>query len=206
MELLTKDGRSILLRPVGRRYVEQVMAKHPIPAPPTYTITTIAGDVETHAHDEKSIAETPEDKPKWDQYLADRMAATTARYQAATDFLIYNCVVEEPPPLSEWSMDFALWGLEPPDSGDKAALKVFWVENELCPDLDDQAALIAEVYQIGGIVAEDRVRQFESFFRLALGRQTPGRPGRAAPIGAAHPGTEGRDGDGGEGAVCMGTA
>jgi len=182
MEIVTKDGRTITLRSVGKRYVEQVMNKFTIPDPPTYTIETVAGDVETHQHnviyDEsgkvlKSSMSTPEEWAAWHKYEADKKAAINARYEAASNFLIAECV-PNPPPVSEWSMDFEKWDLTPPDPKDKD-YKIFWVQNELVPDEDDQATLMSALYVIGGIVARDKVKEFESFFRLTLARLASSR-------------------------------
>jgi hypothetical protein len=183
-EIVTKDGRAIPLRPVGRRYVEQIMAKHPVPDAPTYTATIAGGETQTFPHDETTL-NTPEEWAAWRKYEADKAQAISAMWGAVSEFLICRCVVLSPPPVEQWSIDFAEWGLTPPDASDPKALKVFWVENELVPDPDDQGALMGELYRMGGIVADGKVKEFEAFFRLTLARLTSGKSGSAAAGGSA---------------------
>jgi len=180
-DVITKDGRTIPLRPIGKRYVEQVMNEFVVPDPPTYQIMTVAGDVENHVHSViygedgkvlKSTMTTDEEWAAWHQYESDKSEAIAHRYEAATKFLIDECV-PEPPPVSEWPTLKRHPNLTSPDPSDPN-FKEFWVQNELVPDPDDQAALIGELYVMGGIVAKRKVKEFESFFRVTLARLASG--------------------------------
>ena len=182
MEYTTKDGRIIQLRPVGQRYIDMIRAKHPLPEMPSYTIETVAGDKETHQHSAirddkghiiKTTLETPEDWDTWHAYESGTREAISAQYAAITEFLLYNAIAEEPPPVEEWGTDLALFGLTPPDpTTEPIQHKAFWVENELLPDQDDLSGILSQLYAMAGIIAADRVHEFESFFRLTLARLT----------------------------------
>ena len=180
---VTSDGRKIPLKAVGRRYVQMVMDKHPIPEVPTYEAKTVTGAVEIHKHVVKYDAEgklvgttlqSDDDWAMWNEYQAARTNAIDDRMEAAIKFLMCQCVDWDPPPVDEWSMDFEFWGLEPPDEADKQAFKIFWIENELLPDLDDLARLVSRLYIIGRIVGEDQATNLERFFRATVARLAAG--------------------------------
>lgn len=178
---ITKDGREVPLRTVGRRYVDQVRAKHPLPEKPTYTVETAAGDVETHPHQVQKDAEgkitkstltTDEDWAAWNAYEQGIGEAISRQYEAMTEFLLYNCINLEPEPVDQWTIDPALWGLDVPDPSDKIAFKTFWLENEYLSDQDDLVGVLARLYAAHGVIKEDRITEFESFFRVTLARLT----------------------------------
>jgi hypothetical protein len=180
---VTKDERTIPLKAVGRRYVQMMMDKYQIPSVPTYEAKTAGGEVEIHPHVVKYDAEGElvgttlqgdEDWAMWRAYQEARSKAISDRMEAAVKFLMYQCIDWEPPPVNEWSMDFAAWGLEPPDETDQQAFKLFWIENELLPDPDDLARLVARLYVLGGIVGEDQAADLERFFRLTVERLAAG--------------------------------
>lgn len=180
---VTKDGREIPLRAVGRRYVQMVMDKHPIPPVPTYEATTVAGEKEIHPHVVKYDGEGnlvgttlhgDEDWAMWNAYQEERATAIGERMEAATRFLLCQCVGQEPAPLDEWSVDFAAWGLDAPEESDGQAFKLFWIENELLPDPDDLARLISRLFALGGLVGEDQAENLERFFRLTVARLAAG--------------------------------
>lgn len=199
MDYTTKDGRTIHLRPVGQRYIDMIRAKHPLPEVPTYTIETVAGDKETHPHSVirddkgkvlKSTLETPEDWAVWNAYEQGTRDAISAQYSAITEFLLYNAIAEEPPPVEEWGTDLALFGLTPPDPHTEPVQhKAFWVENELLPDQDDLSGILSQLYANAGIIAKDRVQEFESFFRLTLARLTAAPSANTPASGPANPRT-----------------
>jgi len=181
--LVTSDGREIPLRAVGRRYVQMVMDKHPIPPVPTYEAKTVAGEVEIHRHVVKEDADgklvgttlqTDEDWAMWNAYQEARSNAINDRMESAIRFLMCQCVDLEPPPVDQWAVDFIAWGLEPPDASDKQAYKIFWIENELLPDSNDLARLVSRLYVLGGIIGEDQAVNLERFFRLTVERLTTG--------------------------------
>ena len=192
---VTQDGREIPLRAIGRRYVELEMDKHPLPEVPTYTVETAAGEVEVHPHQVQKDAEgkitkstltTDAEWAEWHAYEADREAAIAARYEAATRFLLYNCIPATPTPVDDWSVDLGLWGMAVPDAaGEPVAHKLFWIENEYLPDPDDLTGILARLYEMAGLIAKDRAREFEAFFRFALARVAPGGSGRPAAGGVA---------------------
>lgn len=180
---VTKDGREVPLKAVGKRFVQQVMDKYPVPEVPTYEAKTVAGEVEVHPHVVKYDAEGElvgttlegeEDWAMWRAYQQARSQAIADRMENAIRFLMCKCVDAEPPPVEEWEIGFADWDLEPPDDSDPKAHKIFWIENELLPDSDDLARLVSRLYVLGGIVGEDQAANLERFFRLTVERLTAG--------------------------------
>jgi hypothetical protein len=171
MEYTLSDGRIIPLRRVARRYIEQIRAKHEIPDPPTYTFKAAGGVEVTKVHDEESVAESgPEDKAAWHDYREAKREATALQEGEVVQFLIYQAIALDPPPVEEWSVDFKLFGIEPPSDEDPKQFKVAWFEYELLTDEDDYAPLITRLYEMGGLVDSDRADEFESIFRLVLQR------------------------------------
>jgi uncharacterized protein YrzB (UPF0473 family) len=180
---ITSDGREVPLRAVGKRYVQMVMDKYEVPAVPTYEAKTVAGEVEIHPHVVKYDSEgnlvgttlqTEEEWQMWREYQAARSKAISGRMENAIRFLMCQCIAEDPPPVEEWQVDFAAWGLEPPDTSDAQEYKIFWIENELLPDPDDLARLVSRLYVLGGIIEADQAVNLERFFRLTVERLTTG--------------------------------
>lgn len=69
-EYITVNGDTIKLRPISSKVRDALAAKYLPPAKPTYTITNVSGDAETHEHDESTL-ETDQDKAAWEQYKKD---------------------------------------------------------------------------------------------------------------------------------------
>ena len=172
-ETFTGDnGADVRLRAVSQRLVIELLAHFPIPTPPTYTVETVSGDRQTLTHDETTL-QTDEDRAAWAAYLDAKAGAEMRRNLELHRFLLYQCILDEPPPWQEWGVDYALWGLEPPDSADKVAFKIRWVEEVIAPDPETMARLMLKLYQLSGMEVE-RLREIERFFRLALARQGSG--------------------------------
>ena len=165
----TRNGTTLSLRRVAQRHVARILAKHPIPDPPTYTFKAAGGAEVTQTHDETTL-ETPEDHKAWNIYLKERAKANSEQNLAVIRFLIYQCIADDPPPPEQWSINFDLWGLEPPDTSDPISYKVEWLESEVATDPDDYSALISRLYQLGGLLKEEHVEDFEKFFRATLAR------------------------------------
>lgn len=177
---ITKDGREIPLRAVGRRWVQQVQSRHKDPPAPYYVATTIAGVEEKHLHrvtDKGTTLTTPEEHQEWNEYQAKLLRVHVERTKDVTDFLLFECVALDP---EEWGTDLKLHGFELPDPEDQLNYKRFWIENELLPDTDDMAGLLARLYAVGGLIEEDRIEEFEGFFRLTVARISAGGAERSA--------------------------
>lgn len=164
----TPSGQELTLRPVGRRYVQQILSKPETPKKPTYEAVTVSGHIEIHEHDEKSL-ETDEEKAAWLDYEIAQKDVTNEKLTNLTMFLLLEGVADDPPPLKEWSVDLERWNLEVPD--DPEELKVFWLENEACPG-EFMGGLMARLFQIAGLANEEGAAQLESLFRLTLARLT----------------------------------
>jgi len=173
-----------------------VMDKYTMPEVPTYEVTTGAGEVEVHPHKvvyeeyeeggkkvtkvKDSTMETEEEWDAWRAYKAAETQAIADRWRAAAEFLLYHCVDLEPTDPDQWAFgpdEWTFWELDPPDLSSPKKLKLFWIENELIPDPDDRARLMAELYVIGGVVEKGRVKQLEAFFRATVERLAAGGAG-----------------------------
>ena len=180
MEYTLSDGRVVPLRRVARRYVDQIRMKHAIPDVPTYSFKAAGGVIVTKPHDEESAMESgPEDKAAWMDYKKARNEALALQEGEVIQFLIYQAIAQDPPPVSEWSVDFDLFGIEPPDDSDPKQFKVSWFEYELLTDEDDYAPLITRLYEMGGLVDSNRAGEFEAIFRLVMERFAAARGGAA---------------------------
>jgi hypothetical protein len=163
----TSEGLVVPLRRVARRHVERVRAKHVIPDPPTYSFEAAGGVTVTKDHDETTL-ESPEDHKAWNEYRAARLEAIMAQEAEIAKFLIFNCVAMDPPPVKEWSVDFGMWDIEPPDDSDPLAFKLEWFESEVMVNDQDSSKILARLYEMGGLVDSDQVTEMESFFRAVL--------------------------------------
>lgn len=180
MEYILSDGRVVPLRRVARRYVEQIRAKHTIPETPTYSFEAAGGVTVTKTHDEESVAESPaEDKAAWLDYKKAHREALALQEGDVIQFLIYQAIDMEVPPVDEWSVDFDLFKMEKPDDSDPKQFKVSWFEYELLTDEEDYAPLMTRLYEMGGLVDSDRAGEFEAIFRLVVERLAATRRGGA---------------------------
>lgn len=179
-------GRSVTLKSVPARYVVEIAQKPDLrdPDPPTYTVTAAGGVEMTFPHDETTL-QTDEDRAAWAEYERQCEVQELRRRLETARFLYYSVVTDEPEPVEKWRFEFALWGLEPPDPGDKIGFKVRWIEEEICGgDTEDSASLLLQCYTLSGM-NQEMLRQIESFFRNALEGSGSGRPNRKPnPSGA----------------------
>lgn len=170
-EFVTSSGVTIPLRRVSQVYIERIYAREELQLPkvPTYEAELLGGGTQTF-HLDKDSLETPEDKEKWLEFESAREHIIAERLHAVAEFLLFNCIDMEAPPVDEWSVDFDMWDFERPDPEDEKGFKLQWIECELLSDPDDYAAIMAKLYGMAGIVEESKIQEFEQFFRLALGR------------------------------------
>ena len=168
-QFVTSEGAEIPLRRVSRVYIARIHAKYPIPEVPTYTAKIVGGSEQTFPHNEESL-ETPEDHKLWNDYTTAKDDAVEHRLKDVAEFLLFQCVALEPPPLDEWRVDFGMWDIEPPDPSNKLRYKIDWIEMELVPNPDDYGGLMARLYTMAGVLEPDMVEEFERFFRLTVGR------------------------------------
>ena len=172
-QFITSEGTKIPLRRVSRVYVARINAKHPIPDIPTYTATIVGGSEQTFPHDETTL-ETAEDRETWREYKEAQDRAVSGRLKDVAEFLLYHCVAQDPPPIEEWSVDFGMWDIEPPDPADEVRYKIDWIEMEVVPNPDDYGGLMARLYGMAGVLEPDMIEEFERFFRLTVGRLAAG--------------------------------
>jgi len=179
-------GRVLHLRPVPLSRLLAYLNKPEYKEPdvPTYTATAAGGVDVQLPHDETTL-DTDDDRRAWAAYTQEREIVAMRRQLAQQRFLLCNGVSDEPDPVESWSFDWEMWGIEPPDAGDRVGFKETWILEEVCPMPEDKAALLLELYRLSGL-REDTIKEIERFFRLALAGSRPGGSrGRSNPASEA---------------------
>jgi len=169
----TTEGLEVKLRPVSRvliqsvqRTVERELRAKGLPLdPPTYEVTTAAGDVEVHAHDAESIS-TDAERAAWAAYEAaqeELSAETNARVSKA--LLVAGVVVEDPP--EGWAEAMQYLGVELPE--DPRERRYSYVELEVLKTPADLIQALAGIIRLSMEGApKESLDAVEALFRRAL--------------------------------------
>jgi len=121
-KIVTTEGIEVIVKPVSAQLFEQIGLNiekkyrergEPI-TPPTYEVSTIAGTVETHVHDESSL-QTEEDKEKWAAYQDALARMSKEKSDLSTRFLLLNGVQFELPDNDTWIKRQESFGFVVPD-------------------------------------------------------------------------------------------
>lgn len=175
------DGTEVPIRPVSRVYLQQIQlrVKRELEAegknlePPRYKVITAAGTVETFPHDEKSIADAPDDeKQAWVAYKA-HIAEAESRYaeQSSKFTLLRGLDIEVP---KEWIKEQQAEKFEIPK--DPKELAWAYIERELIDTPEDaiRAMIAINALSMKGQITDEMIKAAEATFRSALGGQTAG--------------------------------
>lgn len=146
-------------------FLEKIYIQHPLPQPPTYSVKTVAGAVETHVHDTTTL-ETDEDRAAWDAYQKNLKDSQEKLNLALMRVVLLRGIKVDLPADEGWIQEQAFIGLSVPD--DPRERKIYWLETEVLASKEDYAAVVAGVMEASG-VPEEAVRQAEETFRGALG-------------------------------------
>lgn len=169
----TTDGMQIKLRPIAsqlfvmiRRALEREFRERGEPIdPPTYSVTTASGAVETHTHDEKSLT-TDAERAAWAEYQAATRRIEAA-YNDKVARLIFTQGLALPPMPEDWPAKMKALGAEPAADPDERYTEYVTVEYLKTPHDIKQA--IAEVMKLSVHgVPQEQMAAIEELFRSTL--------------------------------------
>lgn len=179
---LCADGRELTIKPVSRILTQLVaagvrreMAEAGDPIePPTYTVTTVAGVVETHPHDETTI-QTDEDRVAWVAYTVAQARMHTEIERRITRAMLVDGVVGIDDVPTERIAYYKALGVEfPDDAGDR---KVAFLQMEYLADPEDLTKLWIAIMRLSTIgVRGEEVAAAEESFRGPVEGPQAGRP------------------------------
>jgi len=169
----TTDGRLISVRPVDMKFglqlaingvrAEYEARKEPL-TPPTYTVTTASGAVETYPHDATTL-QTDEDKAAWAQHQAamhrldQDIGMGIMRYE-----LLRGLICEEP--TAEWRKECAFLKVAMPE--DEYEARLLYMQMVVLPTGADLKRAMAAIMAVSATGNEEAVRTAEDLFRSAM--------------------------------------
>lgn len=172
--LVTTEGRELRLRPVSQLLIQKIkgavereLRAEGLPLdPPTYKVTTVTGETETHVHDETTLADektTDEERAAWAAYQAAqaRLAAETNE-RALKVLLLKGMDAPDPPP--EWIEEQEYLGIELP--ADRRELKLAYIQTEILVTPGDIADCTVKILQLSMAgMPEADIAAVEDLFR-----------------------------------------
>lgn len=172
VEIGTGSGHTVLLKPLSPFLLDKINSAFIPPKPPTYEITTAAGDVEIHAHDEETI-ETDEDRETWENYIAEFNRVAEAKNTASIKIFLDQGVdlPEDIDPVIEHWKELLL-SCEIPVPTSEIDIKVEFIKDIILTNPDDIMLVMSEIIKLSG-VSESLVRQAEQSFRDQVEGYTP---------------------------------
>jgi hypothetical protein len=137
-----------------------------LPTLPTYEITTVAGEKEIHAHDEKSILEGTPEQVKLQQEQYSEYSRNNAEFQGeySTRLMRKVFLAVVTPPTDEWRAEMEFVGVALPAKGSPQERYKF-VELEVIQSLEDVAMLQVAVLRLAGIIDQNGVDAAKASFR-----------------------------------------
>jgi hypothetical protein len=163
------QGRSPLLyEKLGRAIEADFIAKgKPILPHPTYEITTVTGDIETHEHDATTLVkegdpeQTEKNKAQWQEYVLQQNEMQ-AEYSTRSMKMVLLAVQAKPTP--EWREEMAVLGIPtpPPNSVEE---RYSFIETHVIQSPEDLSKLMALVFRLSGLISEEAVAEAESTFQ-----------------------------------------
>lgn len=167
---VTTDGAQVRLRPVASYLLAKVQAsvesemraqKRKLD-PPTYKATTVAGEVEVHAHT-KDTLETDEDRAEWAEYLAAQEELSRAQIERVSKTLLLRGLAIKSVP-DEWLADARYMGIELPSDPRDLMLEYIQAEVLKTPyDLQECIKRILVISMRG--TGKENIEQIEALFR-----------------------------------------
>lgn len=161
------------------------------PKPPTYTVKTATGAMETHPHDPSTL-ESEEDRAAWQEYLRAAEAAQTQYNADMLRLILLKGVRCDLPTDESWVEEHELMGIPVPEK--PVARRLHWLETEVVGSVADATQIVTGVMIASGM-DEGVIRQAEQSFRGDLQRDSAGAADPTDPagqtsvagIGAVHP-------------------
>jgi len=172
-QIVTTDGREIHLTPVSQVLIQKTTeaVRRELKAaglplePPTYTVATVAGTVETFVHDETTLS-SDEDKAAWAAYQAATAQLARDTNERVTKLLMLKGIdVADPPPA--WADDQKWLGIEVPD--DPRERKLAYIQTDVLKTPDDIVVATMRIMQLSltGLPEED-LEAIEAMFRSSM--------------------------------------
>lgn len=146
-----------------------------VPKKPTYeTIVGTGENITTQEieHDEKSIEETPQDKPKWDAYVAHvkkHEAELNARFLRAVKMMVVRFDMPED---DGWIEIQKMIGVDVPDDPDER--RIHYLDTEILGDPQDLFEIATRATMAGGLDKESRAAAI-ALFRGAIQKEIGSR-------------------------------
>lgn len=165
--IVTTNGIEVPIRAVSQSLIQMAYASVKFPDPPTYTISLPNGGTQVFTHDEKSIEQTPADKPAWDEYKRLLIEANNAQQRKTLELFILQGTDLELPADDKWERTQRRLGVEIPN--DEVDRLIHWALTEILVTLDDQIALYTGVMKLVGLPQEE-VDNIEAIFRGGMGQ------------------------------------
>ena len=188
----TVEGIDVTIRPVSmvmmqrvRAAVEAEVRAEGIPlSPPTYTVTTAVGVVETHEHDEESV-QTPEETAALQAYRQGQLRIEEESRDRGVKILLAQGIRLDAIPAS-WMEEMRMMGL--PLSGSDLDQRLDYLQMGLLKTPADLKGATAAILEISMTGAPKEAREaVAASFRYLLGRDTAGEGTEDAPTGPVEP-------------------
>lgn len=186
---VTTEGLEVRVRPVSRLVfqklastVEAEMRAQGKPLdPPTYTVTTGVGAVETHPHDDLS-ADTPELKAALEAHREARRDLESETNQRRARIMLSRGIIMDPP-SAEWIAAQKADGIDLPTDAKELAWEYLQIEVLKTPADQARAMGAITILSMDG-ASPEAIQAVEASFRdLLQGRAVGGEDG-AATAGA----------------------
>jgi len=175
-ELTTTMGITLKLHGLPSLLVQKVKATVPEPELPTYTVTTVAGVVETHTFNNLDMEadpelETEENKKLWQDYVINMAAARSKSNDKLMKLLFMKGVEVEMPADNSW-MEIQSWlGVEIPDTANKLDFKYHYIITECIGSPEEIQTIMERVMRLSGL-SEETLQKAQSMFRGEVAEPT----------------------------------
>lgn len=174
----TAAGITIRLKPVSSLYAREIVAAHPDPEPPTYTIVTVAGTEETHPLDE-TMLDSDERKAAWAAYQRALRNAKEQRDLLLLDFFLLEGIeCDLPDNLEVYRRRWQRYGLAVPDPDDEDGLRLAYLKRHVVTTTEDLIAIQAKIGELSGLT-EGALKRVQAMFQRPLAQHSAAQPGAA---------------------------
>ena len=170
----TAVGKSIRLKGLPSMLIEKIQSSVIIPDPPTYTATTVGGDVETHFHNETTLdveddaEQTAKNHKAWEEYILERNRINAELSERMMKLMLIKGTEVEMPTDDEWIEEQAFVGADISKiPEDHLGRKYYYIVTEVIGSPDDLNYIMETIMRISGVSGE-AIASAESSFRRAM--------------------------------------
>lgn len=188
------NGEWLRMRPVSvflqqdleRAIKEEWIEAHgSLPTPPTYSITTVAGDVETHILDRKAAEEEPDETKRaallaaLDKYEEDKSALKRLTNERRIDMAVYESAeVVDFAGMEAWEKRMARYGMKPPT--DPVERKAAYIKQALLTRPEDWITIVTAMTS-ASTLSKEKLVEAQASFRGDVEADTAGDADAEAP-------------------------